>query len=72
MSLLMKQSPAISHLALYDIVNTPGKAQAYELQYTRPLYMERITSRVNINTVIVEYCMAQMVHSTQSVGKISV
>lgn len=24
MSLLMKQSPAISHLALYDIVNTPG------------------------------------------------
>ena len=24
MSLLMKQLPAISHLALYDIVNTPG------------------------------------------------
>lgn len=24
MSLLMKESPAISHLALYDIVNTPG------------------------------------------------
>ena len=25
MSLLMKESPAISHLALYDIVNTPGR-----------------------------------------------
>jgi len=25
MSLLMKESPAISHLTLYDIVNTPGR-----------------------------------------------
>lgn len=25
MSLLMKESPTISHLALYDIVNTPGR-----------------------------------------------
>jgi malate dehydrogenase len=24
MSLLLKQSPLVSHLALYDIVNTPG------------------------------------------------
>lgn len=25
MSLLLKQSPLVSHLALYDIVNTPGE-----------------------------------------------
>ena len=29
MSLLMKQHTAISHLALYDIVNTPGIGQRF-------------------------------------------
>lgn len=35
MSLLLKQSPLITHLALYDIVNTPGETNRQDGVYIK-------------------------------------